>query len=80
MEKEKKWWKNLNIFQITCIVLVAILITAIIVQIGIIINLKHKIDDTNDKNDEIVSQLPEEEQPTEQNYLSNYIQNINKLI
>lgn len=74
--EEKKWWKNLNIFQITCIVLVAVLIIAIIVQIGIIINLKNKIDNTNDKNDEIVSQLPDEEETTEPTYLESYIKNI----
>lgn len=74
--EEKKWWKNLNIFQITCIVLVAVLIIAIIVQIGIIINLKNKIDNTNDKNDEVVSQLPDEEETTEPIYLESYIKNI----
>lgn len=74
--EEKKWWKNLNIFQITCIVLVAVLIIAIIVQIGIIINLKNKIDNTNDKNDEVVSQLPDEEEPTEPTYLESYIKNV----
>ena len=74
--EEKKWWKNLNIFQITCIVLVAVLIIAIIVQIGIIINLKNKIDNTNDKNDEVVSQLPDEEETTEPTYLESYIKNI----
>ena len=74
--EEKKWWKNLNIFQITCIVLVAVLIIAIIVQIGIIINLKNKIDNTNNKNDEVVSQLPDEEETTESTYLESYIKNI----
>ncbi len=74
--EEKKWWKNLNIFQITCIVLVAVLIIAIIVQIGIIINLKNKIDNTNNKNDEVVSQLPDEEEPTEPTYLESYIKNV----
>lgn len=74
--EEKKWWKNLNIFQITCIVLVAVLIIAIIVQIGIIINLKNKIDNTNNKNDEVVSQLPDEEETTEPTYLKSYIKNI----
>ncbi len=74
--EEKKWWKNLNIFQITCIVLVAVLIIAIIVQIGIIINLKNKIDNTNDKNDEVVSQLPDEEETTEPTFLESYIKNI----
>lgn len=74
--EEKKWWKNLNIFQITCIVLVAVLIIAIIVQIGIIINLKNKIDNTNNKNDEVVSQLPDEEETTEPTFLESYIKNI----
>ena len=74
--EEKKWWKKLNIFQITCIALVAVLIIAIIVQIGIIINLKNKIDNTNDKNDEVVSQLPDEEETTESTYLESYIKNI----
>ncbi len=74
MEEKQKWWKKLSIFQITCIVLIAILIIVVIVQIGIMIDLKNKTDDTNDKNDDIVSQLPEEEQPEteETTVLCNY--------
>lgn len=78
MEEKQKWWKKLSIFQITCIILIAILIIAIIVQIGIIINLKNKTDDTSDKNDDIISQLPEDEQPEteETSVLNNYLKNI----
>lgn len=78
MEEKQKWWKKLSIFQITCIILIAILIIAILVQIGIIINLKNKTDDTNDKNNDIISQLPEDEQPEteETSVLSNYLKNI----
>lgn len=50
MEKEKK---KFSAFQIVSIILIAILIIAIIVQIGIMINLKHKINNTKEKNDEI---------------------------
>ncbi len=57
----KNLWKNLNVFQIVSIILIVILFVAIIVQIGIIVNLKNQIDDTNNKNDEIVSQLPEKD-------------------
>lgn len=78
MEEKQKWWKKLSIFQITCIILIAILIIAIIVQIGIMINLKNKTDDTNDKNDDIISQLPEDKQPEteETSVLNNYLKNI----
>ncbi len=78
MEEKQKWWKKLSVFQITCIVLIAILIIAIIVQIGIMINLKNKTDDTNDKNDDIISQLPEDEQTEteETSVLNNYLKSI----
>lgn len=78
MEEKQKWWKKLSVFQITCIVLIAILIIAIIVQIGIMINLKNKTDDTNDKNDDIISQLPEDEQTEteEASVLNNYLKSI----
>lgn len=64
----KKTWKNLNVFQIVSIILIVILFVAIIVQIGIMINLKEQIDNTNQKNDEIVSNLPETDEAT---YLKN---------
>ncbi len=59
MENEKTKWKELSIFQKTCIILTVVLIVAIIVQICVMIAIKNKTDDTKDKNDEIESQLPE---------------------
>lgn len=58
MENEKTKWKELSIFQKTCIILTVVLIVAIIVQICVMIAIKNKTDDTNHKNDEIESQLP----------------------
>lgn len=51
-------WKNCSTFQKTCVIVTIILIVAIIVQIGIMIGLKQKIDSTKQKNEEIESTLP----------------------
>ena len=48
-EKLKKY----SIFQITSVVLLAILIIAIVVELIVIINLKIKINELNDKNSQI---------------------------
>ncbi len=52
--------KKYSIFQIVSAVLIALLVIGIIVQIGLMIHLKLKKDDLQDKNDNL-SQLPEEE-------------------
>lgn len=55
MKEKEKLWKKYSIFQIVSVILIAILFVAIIVQVGIMIGLKNKIDDTKDKNDEITN-------------------------
>lgn len=55
MKEREKLWKKYSIFQIVSVILIAILFVAIIVQVGIMIGLKNKIDDTKDKNDEITN-------------------------
>ena len=52
--------KKYSIFQIVSAVLIALLVIGIIVQIGLMIHLKLKKDDLQDKNDNL-PQLPEEE-------------------
>lgn len=74
MEEKEKWWKKLSIFQITSIVLIFILVVAIIVQVCVILNLKSKIDNLNNKNDDIVSQLPDE--PNENETMQNFLNSI----
>lgn len=58
---EKKWWKNYSVFQIVSIFLIALLVVAIIIELGIIISLKQKVDDANHKNEELEEMLPKEE-------------------
>lgn len=55
MKERERLWKKYSIFQIVSVILIAILFVAIIVQVGIMIGLKNKIDDTKDKNDEITN-------------------------
>ena len=74
MEEKEKWWKKLSMFQITSIVLIFILVVAIIVQVCVILNLKSKIDNLNNKNDDIVSQLPDE--PNENEIMQNFLNSI----
>lgn len=74
MEEKEKWWKKLSIFQITSIVLIFILVVAIIIQVCVILNLKSKIDNLNNKNDDIVSQLPDE--PNENEIMQNFLNSI----
>ena len=71
-EKTTKWWKKLSTFQIVCIVLTIILFVAIIIQIGVIINLKNRTDDTKRKNEEIAQEAKIEDLNFwQQNYLNN---------
>lgn len=60
MQKEKKW-KNLSNFQKVSIIMTIVFIIVIIIQCGFLINLKHKHDEMKRKNDEIISQLPNDE-------------------
>ena len=53
--------KKYSVFQIVCVVLIAILVIAIIVQIGILIHLKLKTNDLEDKNDKLPT-IPVEEE------------------
>lgn len=68
MQKEKKW-KNLSDFQKVSIILTIIFIIVIIIQCGFLINLKLKYDEIKKKNDEITSQLPNDETSQESNTL-----------
>ena len=47
--------RKFSIFQIVSIILIAVLVIAIIVQIGIIIHLKLKTKDLEDKNDKLTT-------------------------
>lgn len=58
---EKKWWKNYSAFQIVSVFLIALLVLAIIIELGIIISLKQKVDDANHKNEELEEMLHKEE-------------------
>lgn len=54
MQKEKRENKRkFSVFQITCMVLIAVLVIVIIVQIGVMVYLKEKTDELNDKNDKL---------------------------
>lgn len=68
MQKEKKW-KNLSNFQKVSIIMTIVFIIVIIIQCGFLINLKHKYDEIKKKNDEITSQLPNDETSQESNTL-----------
>lgn len=74
-ENENKRRKN-STFQIVGAILVGILIVAIIVQIGIIISLKNKIDKLNEEN----SKLPEiSDEKMPEFWQEKYLKNILKL-
>ena len=66
----KNLLKKLNAFQIVSIILIGILLVAIIVQIGVMINLKNQTEERNKQNEEITSQLPENNE-TEAEFLKN---------
>ncbi|MGN1201599.1 MAG: hypothetical protein ACI4R8_05055 [Candidatus Caccovivens sp.] len=55
----KNLLKKLNAFQIVSIILIGILLVAIIIQIGVMVNLKNQTEERNKQNEEITSQLPE---------------------
>ena len=73
--KEQNKRKKLSIFQTTSIVLIGLMIAFIIISIGIIIDLKNKIDDTKEKNDAITNSMITNEKHTkiEEKYLKNII-------
>ena len=57
MQKEKKWWKNFSTFQIVAFILTVLFVIGTIITIAILVNLKSKIDDTKDKNDQLENVL-----------------------
>lgn len=73
--KEQNKRKKLSIFQTTSIVLIGLMIAFIIISVGIIIDLKNKIDDTKEKNDAITNSIITNEKHTkiEEKYLKNII-------
>ena len=73
--KEQNKRKKLSIFQTTSIVLIGLMIAFIIISVGIIIDLKNKIDDTKEKNDAITNSMITNEKHTkiEEKYLKNII-------
>jgi Na+-translocating ferredoxin:NAD+ oxidoreductase RnfG subunit len=60
MQKEKLW-KRFSVYQIVSFVLIVLLVLAICITIGVIVNLKSKIKNTQQKNEEIKELLPEDE-------------------
>lgn len=65
-----------SIFQITAIILTAILFVFIIISICVIIDLKHKTDETKDKNEQIENLESRQEKFTK--IQTNYLKNIKK--
>ena len=61
MQKEKKWWKNFSTFQIVAFILTILLVIGVIITIGILVNLKSKIDDTKDQNDQLENVLKDKD-------------------
>lgn len=53
----KKLLEKYSLFQIVAVILIVLLFIAIIVEVGIIINLKTKTDDKKRDNDEITTQI-----------------------
>jgi len=78
MSDKRSWWKNYSAFQIVSVILIAVLVVAIIVELGVIISLKQKIDDANRKNEELEGMLPEQEVST--NWQNSYLISIENLV
>lgn len=76
--ERKNLEKKFSIFQITMLVLIALLVVAIVIEIIYMVVLKKKTNDLKDENDEIVSQLPEDEETTTKNWQKNMLEAINK--
>ncbi len=58
----KKLLEKYSAFQIVAVILIVLLFIAIIVEVGIIINLKTKTDDKKRDNDEITTQISDTSQ------------------
>ncbi len=74
------WIKKFSALQIAMFVLTAVLIIASIVTMGVIIDLKHKKDAAKERNDQLSSQLPEDEETNSeiwQDLVDNFIKNQN---
>lgn len=78
MSDKRSWWKNYSAFQIVSVILIAVLVVAIIVELGVIFSLKQKIDDANRKNEELEGMLPEQEVST--NWQNSYLISIENLV
>lgn len=78
MSDKRSWWKNYSAFQIVSVILIAVLVVAIIVELGVIISLKQKIDDVNRKNEELEEMLPEQEVSTD--WQNSYLISIENLV
>ncbi len=78
MSDKRSWWKNYSAFQIVSVILIAVLVIAIIVELGVIISLKQKIDDVNRKNEELEEMLPEQEVSTD--WQNSYLISIENLV
>lgn len=78
MSDKRSWWKNYSAFQIVSVILIAVLVIAIIVELGVIISLKQKIDDVNRKNEELEGMLPEQEVSTD--WQNSYLISIENLV
>ncbi len=68
--------RKLSIFQITALILTAILFVFIIISIFVIVDLKYKTDETKDKNEQIENIESQQEKFTE--IQINYLKNIKK--
>ncbi len=81
MQKEKKWWKNFSTFQIVAFILTILFVIGTIVTIAILINLKNKIDDTKDKNDQLENIMKDKNQDTDaQSWMALYEKQITDFI
>lgn len=75
-EETKETKRRFSAFQITCMVLVGILLVVIIVQIGIMVNLKQKTEELYDKNDNLPV-VDDDESETEFEWSVNFLSAIN---
>ena len=83
MQKEKRWWKNFSTFQIVAFILTILFVIGTIITIGILVNLKNKIDDTKDKNDQLEDVLKDKDKNQSagaQNWQTLYEKQITDLI
>lgn len=67
-EEKVKWWKKFTALQLAMFVLTALLVIASIVTMGVIIDLKNKKDAAKERNEQLESQLPNTDDPTEESW------------